>query len=164
MTKTLLLILTLFYRTGNEPIIRPNVTWDDFRGEVPANEPTVGARTVTSIGFESMDSAGLFTCHVSAEFLPNESWVRVRSDYNLHHEMTHWRISQLEVALCNKALAKYQNKPLPSIAPVMKIYNHYQQIIDLLNEQFDKESCHGLNPTVEAIYEKRIESDLNKLQ
>ena len=164
MTKTLLLILTLLSHTGGEPITRPMLSWEDFKAPVPENEPTVGARTVTSIGFESTDSAGLFTCHVTAEFLPNESWVRVRSDYNLRHELTHYRISLLEVALCNKALSKYQNKPLPSIKPVMKIYNHYQQEIDFLNQEFDRDTAHGLHEAIEKIWESRIENELNKLQ
>lgn len=141
----------------------PTLTWEDFKGPVPETELIVAARTYTALGFESMDSAGIFTCHVAAQFLNNLSWVRYPSEATLRHETVHWAICQLYAAICNKALAKYQNKPLPSMKPVTKVFEHYQRQVDLLNEQFDHETNHGQNAITEAAYERHIFNDLNKL-
>lgn len=152
------LILSLWLFTN------PTLTWEDFKAPVPNTELNVGARTRTSLEFSSTDSDGIFTCRVEAVFLSSESWVRIKSDANLSHELTHWRICELKAALCNKALDKYQNKRHVSEAAVMKIYKHYQWEIDDLNQQFDHETNHGQNPVTEAAYERHILNDLNKLQ
>ena len=149
------LVLTSFSRT--------QLTWSDFKAPVPETELNVAARTRTALEYTSTDSNGVFTCHVEAVFLSDESWVRIKTDANLSHETTHWQICQLKAALCNKALAQYQNKKHVSEPAVMKICTHYQLEIDDLNKQFDYETQHGNNPITEVAYERHILNDLNKL-
>src|ERR1700759_51446 len=99
-----------------------SLSWEDFKATPPLSELNVAARIYTAFIIDTEDSSGLFTCHVHSDFLDSLSWVRVRSESALKHEVVHYQIALLKAALCNKALEKYQGKHLASIAPVMKTY------------------------------------------
>lgn len=154
----LLILLLPFYSYSQREL-----TWANFKEKAPNDELTVAARSYTALGYASEDSEGMHKSRVSAQFLSNLSWARVKSSEVLAHENCHWQICLLQAALCNQDLKCFQGRQCESSRPEFDIYQFYQHEVDRLNEAFDKETNHGLNKEAEKEWEKRIEARLKSL-
>src|SRR6267154_1504040 len=90
-------LLSLFGRNTSEiRIPYRQLTWADYRGTVPENEPDVAARTYTQMEFEQEEQGGEYHFRVLAYVLADSSFVRVKSEATLRHEQTHFKITCIE--------------------------------------------------------------------
>lgn len=157
----LLLFLSL---PGREPsdigISYRMLSWSDFRGPIPENEPMIGARTTTEIDLTTDEDNGRFKYHVKAYFLPYYSFVRVRSEENLRHEQTHFRIACMEARECQEALRPFQGGNAATDESAKRVYENYVRWSADLNATFDQETNHGLIPEIEKIWEEKIAQQL----
>ena len=157
----LLLFLSL---SGNNPsekeIPYRLLSWSDFRGPVPENEPSVAARTVTQVSMETTETDERSTFVVKACFLPDSSFVRVRTDANLRHEQTHFRIAYIEARKCMQALEPLQRGDSNDKAQALKIYDYYFEASEKRNARFDLETNHCLDREVEKKWEDRIRLEM----
>ncbi len=160
--KVLFLILFLS-QFGNEVsdngIPYRTLAWSDFRSPVPASDIFVAARTTTELVLETTDIDGHFSFVVKAYFLPFSSYVRVRSEVNLRHEQTHFKIACIEAGKCMKAFAPLQIGDSLDKGMAETLYNHFVEESARRNEQFDKETNHCLNKGAEKVWEDRISSE-----
>lgn len=164
-----LLFLVLFLSlSGNYPsdngIPYRLLSWSDFRGAVPDNEPSVGARTTTQMAMEITETDGHFTYVVKAYFLPDSSFVRVRSLSNLRHEQTHFKIAYIAAKECMLALVPLQRGDSLNASMAETLYEHYVDEASRLNNRFDQETNHSLNPEAEKAWENRISLKLRTFE
>lgn len=159
---TTLLTALLFLHGSSEPIRPTTLTWDYFRAEIPANEPTVAARSSMQLVIETEDSAGKLNFVIYAEFIPDEAFVRVRTDAVLAHENVHWSIARLCALECMAAAKKYQNTSVRNLSVVQALYTHYAKEIDRLNDLYDRETNHGLNHASQIVWDIRVIKQLKK--
>lgn len=140
------------------------LSWSDFRGKVPSNEILVGARTTAQLVMGTSEAGGIFSFDVKAYFLPNSSFVRVRSDLGLRHEQTHFRIAHIEALKCMQALEPLQQGDLIARQKADALYDHYFEEMGQIDDQFDLESNHSQNAEQEKIWEDRIARELRTLE
>lgn len=160
-----LVFLFLFLSlSGNNPsekeIPYRQLTWADFRASVPENEPSVAARTVTQLTMETTELEGRFLFVVKACFLPDSSFVRVRSDANLRHEQTHFRIACIEARKCMLSLEPLQKGDSIDKTQALNLYNHYFEASENRNARFDQETNHCLKKDAEKVWEDRISLEM----
>lgn len=161
----LLMFLSLF---GNEPsdngIFYRQLTWSDFRGSIPARNPSTAAFTTTELVFEyEYDEAGRYNFCVTAYFLPDSSFVRTASDEGLRHEQTHFKIAYIAALECCQKLVPLQGGGAAAKKEAQYLYEKYSKVRDDLNHQFDAETKHSLNSVMERKWEERISEQLNLL-
>lgn len=156
----LLFLLLFLSLSGNEPsekeIPYRTLSWLDFRAPVPENEPTVAARTATQMEMETAETNGRSTFVVRVYFLPDSSFVRVRSDANLRHEQTHFQIACIEARRCMLGLVPLQKGDSLAKEKAFVLYEAHWAESGRRNEQFDQETNHSLNKEAEKIWEARI--------
>jgi|SRR3954466_11379258 len=159
----LLFLLLLLSLSGNNPsengIPYRNLTWSDFRGAVPENEPSVIALTATQMAMETLESDGRFKYAVTLRFLPDSSYVRVKSKEVLRHEQTHFQIAYIAFLECVRDLRPFQGAAVgPDKAE--RIYDAYVAQADNRNTLFDRDTDHSRNAAVEKVWEDRISQQL----
>lgn len=162
----LFIFIAFFSLFGTKPsesgITYRALAWSDFRGAIPDAEPSVAARTTTQLAMEVSEQEGKCYYAVKAYFLPDSSFVRVRSDQNLSHEQTHFKIAYIASIRCMRELIPLQGKD--SRDKAMAIYEHYLNVSDVFNDRFDRETNHCLNREAEKIWELRISHELHTLE
>lgn len=160
----LLFFLLLLSLSGNPAseigITYRALSWSDFRSPVPENEPSVAARTTTELAMETTEIDGRFSFDVKAYFLPDSSFVRLRTDANLRHEQTHFKIAYIEARKCMLALAPLQHGDSVDNRMAFTLYQNYVDKADMRNAQFDQQTNHSLNVEAEKIWENRISREL----
>lgn len=157
----LLLILSL---SGNYPsekeIPYRQLTWADFRAPVPYDELTVAARTTTQMQLETTEIDGKARFVVRALFLPDFSFVREKTDANLRHEQTHFKIVCIEATKCMSALEPLQGGDSIDKSMALALYNHYFEESDRRNTEFDVQTEHCLIPAAEKRWEEQISLEM----
>lgn len=158
-----LLFLSLY---GKEPsengiIYRP-LSWSDFKAPVPENE-SAAALTSTQLVLTVTDDNDRYTFGVTSYFLPDSSYVRVKSESILRHEQTHFKISYLMAKECTLKLQYLQHGPEINAEKADSIYTQYCDASKALNIQFDVETGHGIKTEEERCWEERITLRLSKL-
>ena len=150
--KAILLILLLFnlpkevsYRT---------LSWNDFQGPITKS---VAAETTTQIQLDWEETDGKYTFKVTAWFLPYESFTCTDRQEILDHENLHFSIAALKAHQCNQALSKCNN-----LKEAYKIYNHYVDSLEKLQELYDRETAHSMHPVMQKKWEENIKKDLKK--
>lgn len=159
----LLFFLLFLSLSGKEPsdngIAYRALTWSDFRGVVPENQTSVAARTTTELQMDITEVDGQFTYSVRAYFLPHSSFVRVKTREILSHEQTHFQIAYYAAIKCMFYLEGLQGGDAAAKEEAVTLYNQYVREKDLLNEQFDQETNHGLNKLDEKRWEERMTNE-----
>lgn len=164
--KTLFLISFLSF-FGNNPsgdgIAYRQLSWSDFQGSIPADQPTAAALTATQMEIESTEDNGIFTYEVKATFLPSASFVRVRTEEVLRHEQTHFKIAYIASLRCMQELVLLQGKNWKAAKEVEAIYQRTCEERDRINNQFDLETNHSINRVAEEEWERNISKQLKQL-
>src|SRR5271169_3873146 len=95
----LVFLITLLSLFGKEPsdsgISYRTLSWNDFRRPAPADSLDIAAVTTTELIFDYETDNEKWTFQVTAVFLPELSFVRVKNSYVLRHEQTHFSIAYL---------------------------------------------------------------------
>lgn len=150
---------TVFYAT-NRPLI-----WNDFR-ERPRLE-RFAASIFPSFAYEGSSEIKNGILHITLQMkvymLSNASWVKdnARDDYGLNHEQRHFDIVKL---IAERFKQKIQPDSL-SVEDFDSIIQ-YQYIesfreMNRLQEQYDKETSHGLDKVAQERWNQRIDEELH---
>lgn len=165
--KVLLLLLFLSL-SGKEPsenrIPYRILSFNDFRGKVPAQESLVAGRTTVQTLFGFTEADGVYRYDVKAFFLPDSSFLRIRTWEVLIHERTHFKIAYIASLRCLRELAPLQEGDSSSLDKAEAIYKRYNTERDALNEKFDQETNHGLENDKEEYWEVHVDQELRKLE
>lgn len=141
------------------------LSWSDFKADPPENKRQVAAETFCQLLMEiQQKDLDTFTYAVKAYFVPDSSFVRVRSEYNLRHEQTHFKISYVAALRCNRQLEALQGGDIAAKEKAEQIFYNFSDQRDAENNAFDGETNHGLNVEQEKAWEMRVSMELIKLQ
>lgn len=158
-------ILSLFGKPSSEiRIPYRQLTWADYRGAIPENEPTIAARTYTQLDMGTTQSGDVYHFQVVAYVLADSSFVRLRDDKTLRHEQTHFKIAYIEARRCMLALQPLQGGDSVSEKAAGILYDHFFDVTVDLEDQFDRETNHSLDELAEKSWEDRISRELHNFE
>lgn len=141
-----------------------NLSWTDFRGKVPKTDQDLAALTTCQmiLVWEQVDD--WMTYRVTAYFLPDSSYVREKSDAALRHEQTHFQIAYIHSLRCMVELGMPRYRDSSAKKEALKFFNSCSAQRNVVNEQFDEETNHGLDREAEKEWEARISMELSNLE
>jgi hypothetical protein len=136
---------------------------------VPRRGSHYAAEVFTSFSYEGKSSVkdGVVQLNLQLKgyMLKNSSWARpeARNEYALNHEQRHFDITKL-------VMERFKQKIQPDSLTV-EDYNsivQYQFLesyreMNRLQEQYDRETNHGINQGLQAIWNNRIDEELQTL-
>ncbi len=143
-----------------------NLTWKDFQGKVPAQDPHVSLSRV-EIRYESqVDKQGKMTMNIESVFIKNLSWVKQdrKSDHILRHEQYHFNITEVWARKLRKEIVskKWNTKTFE------KEFNTLfkKMMAQTLKEQkrYDDETNHSKVFAKQSEWERDIDTELSNLK
>ena len=129
--------------------------YSDFKGH-----GSTAALTTTEINLIEKQKGGRYTFEVECLFIPEESWINIRTTEVLQHEQGHLDISLSFAKDIQVITEKFQHcDSLTAIA--MRSY-YDKQMIAWRKEQQEYDSCtrHGIDTTAQRTWQLRINQEL----
>jgi Bacterial protein of unknown function (DUF922) len=145
------------------------LVWDDFKG-VPdtVSKENVGAETHCGVIFSSYYPSlfGKPKFYVKNIFNCDSSWVKPDQKYRqdlLQHEQTHFDLCEVYTRLLRKELAEAKIPPQEfELQPKHIFKTVYQSYWDR-QQQYDKETNHGLDHIKQSEWSAKIQNELEEL-
>jgi len=139
------------------------LVWDDFKGK-PDNNNTNAALTSSGIEFGYNYGDKGFSYQINCMFEKNKSWGRLKTDYILAHEQGHFDISEIHARKLNKALKAYRANPSTLSKDVQAIYQEIMKEQTEMQSEYDEVTDHSRDKPQQAIWLKRINTQLEQLK
>lgn len=142
-----------------------DIQWSEFKGEADRNSSRA-ASSNCRIDYTFKFTSKSLTTEVKCFFDPSRSWVHSRnSSENLRiHEMGHFDICEIYGRKLRKAFEDYGKKM--NVQTVQKdlevIFNRLWAEYREKQEQYDRETRHGMNPEAQQNWLDKIAADLKK--
>jgi hypothetical protein len=163
----LLFLLLFLSLSGKDPsdngISYRSLTWADFRGKCPADEPGTAAKTSTEIELTTTQNGIAYTWAVTCHFLPYSSFVRVRTPEVLRHEQTHFKIAYIASLKFECRVWCLQGGDSVANIIAQGNYAKYLSWRDEQDSRFDAETNHSLKVTEEKAWEAKIDQELTEV-
>ena len=132
----------------------------DFKQKPPGSS-AFAALTTSSIHMNTnIDENGKFTFTVYCGFIPNQSWMKVKTDYILNHEQKHFDLSEVFTRKLKHDLDSLPANSNFKLIP-QKLFTIENNACQLLQKKYDDETNHSVDATMQAIWNERIDSLLN---
>jgi hypothetical protein len=143
------------------------LTWDDFRGNLDANEPdNTAAATYCGIGFEAKPAGkgNRLSIKVFNTFFPYQSWVREGEEKEsiLAHEQGHFDLCELYTRILKARLDEANDRGQNSEASLERIYHQLQAEYNQRQERYEMETEHGLITGAQQYWQKMIGQELSQ--
>jgi hypothetical protein len=145
--------------------LRP-ITWNDFREHPKASR--YAAEVLPGFGYneETRVENGVIQVHLTLKvYLPKSScWVNTggMSSYSLNHEQRHFDIVKLVSEHFKDKLSHIRPPVYNYDGPISVEYFESYREMNHLQEQYDKETEHGLNEAAQARWNNLIDKELKK--
>lgn len=139
------------------------LTWNDFLGR-PDHSNNNAALTSSNINFSFGYGSAGFRYSISCRFDKRKSWVRLRTDYVLAHEQGHFDIAEIYARKLNKALKEYRYREATVSRDLNILYDRLVKEHHEMQARYDRETNHSRNKTQQALWLKKIASQLKQLQ
>lgn len=163
----LIIVYSLFFQNQGEPIVwtSEKLDWSDFQGSIPyRTEGKVAVSTViitmTSFEWHGKVAAG----EVKAFFLPMESWTRVRTEEILYHEQGHFDLTEIYARLIRKDFTEKKFSEKTVSKEIKQIFELYENALVKAQQDYDKETEHHKNKENQRSWNKKIRTNLKKLE
>ncbi|AMM52092.1 hypothetical protein TH61_14080 [Rufibacter sp. DG15C] len=144
--------------------MQKRLSWDDFAGE-PAPNNSHHALTSTNMEMKVKCENNQLKFKVDAVFNPKESWTRNRESHALlAHEQLHFDITELHARQLRKRLASLPNPCTRGAADLNKYANLAFEAWHKEEDQYDKESRHGLDKAQQQAWQDSVEERLKALE
>jgi hypothetical protein len=139
------------------------LTWNDFQGQVPKNE-RLAAMTSSDISVQFSCNDGVFKPNVTATFLPSGSWKQsdAPSERLLAHEQLHFDITELHSRKLKAVLHSTPNPCNLSQDQLNAIVNRVFADWQKMEDQYDKDSNHGLDETRQLFWSEFVKKALSE--
>ncbi|QJD97422.1 hypothetical protein HH214_16860 [Mucilaginibacter robiniae] len=144
------------------------LNWDDFKGR-PQGSSRYAAEVFPSMAFDEDVDVAKSVIQVNLKlkvYVPKtDCWVRngSRDDYTLNHEQRHFDITKLACEHFKQALQTEPKSVTNYDGAVHADYLEAFSQMGQLQQQYDRETQHGLNIAEQERWNKRIDDELNKL-
>ncbi|SDP18028.1 hypothetical protein SAMN05428975_0595 [Mucilaginibacter sp. OK268] len=139
--------------------------WDDFKA-TPLRNSRFGAEVLPSIGYdEDVEvSKSIIHVHLSTKaFVPKSAcWVKddSKNAYSLNHEQRHFDIVKIIIERFKQKL-KAEKLPVDNYdGPINVDYLESYHEMNVMQEQYDAETAHGMNVAVQEQWNKKIDKEL----
>lgn len=140
------------------------LTWEDFQSKVDPNEP-LHAMTSTNIEVQANCYGNQMEFDVKCVFLTRNSWSKNKqSESLLAHEQLHFDLTEVHARRLRQKLNLYPGLCSGNKAQFNKIVETYFADWKKEQEQYDRESNHGLNEAQQRIWENKTARRLEALQ
>jgi len=156
--KYTLLIATLFLVSW-KTIPFKTLAYSDFKGH-----GSTAANTASCIDLSYEESGGRYTFSVSCYFVPQESWINVKTPEVLAHENTHWKISILYARQVQRICNTFKNCDSIRAEQVRAMYDKIITEWQTTQAKFDEETAHSVNRQSELEWESKINNQLKQLK
>jgi hypothetical protein len=145
----IVLMLLLFH------LLEPkSLTFADFKGS-----GELAGYTVTEIRFYQYEDNGDYTFEVGCFFIPEESYITVKTEQILNHEIGHTRISAIWTNRIREGLKKYQHSSDEKKAK--HFYNKMIRKWEWCETLYDMETDHSRNQVLQSKWDRWIAEQLN---
>ena len=139
--------------------------WDDFQQKPPASKYEAEVFPSISYGEQAEVVKGIVCVHISLKpYLPKSAcWVKngARTPYNLNHEQRHFDIVKLVMEHFKQHLLKEKLTVDNYDGPInMQYLDSFREMNDL-EKQYDDETNHGMNESIQEEWNKRIDKELS---
>ncbi|WP_375585056.1 hypothetical protein [Cyclobacterium xiamenense] len=148
---------TVFYNP-----IRP-LTWADFKGRPRFNN--YAASIFASISYEGdswiEDGEVIVDLVFKTYMLKSASWVRgTNNSYGLNHEQRHFDIAKIVMERLKERVQQLDLQPHNFDRKVSFHYLEAYREMNRLQEQYDRETAHGLNGPAQERWNQKIDEEL----
>lgn len=143
------------------------LTWDDFKA--PPLNSKFAAEILPSIGYnEDVDvSKGIVNVYLHTKaFMPKSaSWVKddSKNAYSLNHEQRHFDIVKIIIERFKQKLKTEKFTVDNYDGPINVQYLESFHEMNVMQEQYDTETAHGLNVAAQEEWNKKIDKELKVL-
>lgn len=142
---------------------RRPLTWEDFTGRPRFNN--YAASIFASIGYEgnSWIEEGRVVVDLAFKtyMLKSSSWVKGENNgYGLNHEQRHFDIAKIVVERLKERVRQLNLQPHNFDRKVSFHYLEAYREMNRLQEQYDRETAHGLNGRVQEQWNRKIDEEL----
>ncbi|WP_192820746.1 DUF922 domain-containing protein [Rufibacter sp. LB8] len=140
------------------------LTWNDFAGE-PAPENSHHALTSTNMEMKVKCEDNQLKFKVEAVFNPRESWTRNKNSAELlAHEQLHFDLTELHARQLRKRLSTLTNACQKGAADLNRYATQAFDNWHKEQDQYDKESRHGLDQEVQERWMASVEERFLQLE
>jgi len=144
------------------------LSWKDYKGRPNTNIDAV-ALTASGITFSysgtKVDNKQIaHNVLIEARFYPEKSWFKPENvnPHILSHEQLHFDITELYARKFRKRIAE-TNFTNNIFSEMNKINDKVNQELDLVQNKYDIETNHSINPIMQKKWEEHIHNELKKL-
>jgi hypothetical protein len=141
--------------------------WSDFHGHIRAEDMSVASASYIGflhkiIRYYHPDSTIIDT---RSFFNKSKSWVKIPNILPslLSHEQKHFDLAELYARKFRKSILESNFRVETFAHAVDSTYNYYSAKDDSVHVAYDNETEHGLNVSEQAVWDKRVENELNGL-
>lgn len=146
------------YYDKNRPL-----TWDDFQ-DIPNPRSRFNATIFVSFsvqGISLMEAGSVVqTVEVGVYMVPNQSWVKDRSDYGLNHEQRHFDIGRIVADRMIFRLKSMEIDPDWYQAKINEEYLDSYREMNRLQEKYDFQTRHGQDTEAQSRWNQWIDEGL----
>jgi hypothetical protein len=147
--------------SANRPLVL-----SDFQGRPRPNEAHAALTSATVVAQVACKS-NKFTGSVQAAFDPSRSWVRDPATVTaklLRHEQLHFDIAEVYARRLRQKLTGSQI-PCAQLGPTFeRLSNGIYADWEKAEDQYDRDTNHGLIPTQQLVWEERVQKQLVELE
>ncbi|HEX6193538.1 MAG TPA: DUF922 domain-containing protein [Chitinophagaceae bacterium] len=155
----LLVPLTARSQDKNEELVAWNasskLTWADYKA-LPDPRSDAAATTTTYLGIEYNINRDGFSYKIQCRFSKNRSWGLHRTEYILSHEQGHFDIAEIFARKLHKSLSEYNFNKKTYQQDLKAIYEKLMQEKEAMQDQYDRETNHSINRSMQAAWLSKI--------
>ena len=139
------------------------LSWADFKAQ-PDGSSVNAALTSTNINIDYSFNNKEFKYKIRCQFDPSKSWGRIKNDYILAHEQSHFDIAEIHARLLHKALKNYRFSAKTANKDIGEIYQKYMDEHRQMQEEYDDETNYSRNEEKQVNWQKKIATTLQELE
>jgi len=154
---------TVYYHKSR-PLI-----FDDFKAAAPRNTKYQAA-IFPSFGYdmrrELVNGVIMVKIDLKVYMVKSASWASqmIKSSYSLNHEQRHFDLVKLIAERFRKKLASADLNPDNYEGIINFEYLDFYRQMNQIQERYDEETGHGTNRVVQAVWNKRIDQELQEMR
>ncbi len=140
------------------------LTWDDFAQKPPTSK--YEAEVFPSIGYtetvEVVNGVVIIRLSLKAYLPKSAAWAKpgAHNAYSLNHEQRHFDIVKIVMEHFKQQLLKEKLTVDNYDGPINVQYFDSFREMNLMQDQYDKETAHGLNPGAQEEWNRKIDKEL----
>ena len=136
--------------------------WDDFQGKPDMNSDN-RAITVVDVGYDLSFTKNKFDVTVSCVFMKKKSWKKEEDSVRLAHEQGHFDIAEIFARKLRMAFRSYVFNSKTISSDFRSIFSKLYADKEALDSLYDKETDFSRNRSMQLIWNKKILTELHKL-